>query len=393
MKKLNLLFYFFIVGAVMLGFSSCDDDDDGITDEGLDVDKTEVISRCVNNVIVSTYKNLADESVILYDACFTLKSSLTQDNIDAACAAWIAARKYWEQSEAFLYGAASDYNIDPHIDSWPLDKSQLDLALNNETLISNMDEEGCNFDGFSTLGYGLLGFHAVEYMLFRDGAPRDVDGGTDSDGNTYEALSQTELIYCAAVAEDLRNQCIRLEASWAGIDNIGPVKQTILTDAELEPSMDYGEAMETAGESGNVLYKTQIAAYVQILQGAADISDEVGNTKITDPVSSGDVLDVESWYSWNSIDDFANNMRSVQYVYLGNTSSTAVDASVSAYVKSLDETLDNAIQTAIATAIIEIESMPAPFRNYLTESASSSAKAACNAVMDKLEEAITLIQE
>lgn len=392
MKNSNLHFYFFIVGAILFGLSSCEEDET-LTDDGLDSDKTEVISQCVNSVIVSTYSQLADESINLYKACAAIKSSLTQDNIDAACSAWTAARKYWEQSEAFLYGAASDYNIDPHIDSWPLDKSQLDLALNNETLISNMDEDGCNFDGFSTLGYGLLGFHAVEYMLFRDGGARDVAGGTDSDGNTYDALSETELIYCAAVAEDLRNQCIRLEASWAGIENITSAKQSILEDAELEPSMDYGEAMETAGESGNVLYKTQIAAYVQILQGASDISDEVGNTKITDPVSSGDVLDVESWYSWNSIDDFADNMRSVQYAYFGSTAGSAVDASVSAYVKSLDATLDSEIQTAIATAITEIESMPAPFRNNLTESASSTAKAACNTVMDKLEEAITLIQE
>ena len=393
MKKLNLLFYFFIAGAMTLGFTSCDDDDDDITGDGLDSKKTEVITQCVNNVIVTTYSNLADASIDLYNACATLKSNLTQDNIDAAATAWTTARKYWEQSEAFLYGAASDYNIDPHIDSWPLDQSQLDLALANETLIGNMETDGCNFDGFSTLGYGLLGFHAVEYMIFRDGDARNVDGGTDFDGEKYAALSSEELIYCAAVAEDLRNQCIRLEASWAGIDNITSAKQTILEDAELEPSMDYGKAMETAGESGNVLYKTQIAAYVQILQGASDISDEVGNTKITDPVNSGDVLDVESWYSWNSIDDFADNMRSVQYAYLGNTSSTAIDASVSTYVKSLDKTLDSEIQTAIATAISEIEAMPAPFRNNLTESASASAKAACNTVMDKLEEAITLIQE
>nr|WP_320021188.1 imelysin family protein [uncultured Draconibacterium sp.] len=393
MKKLNLLFYFFIAGAMTLGFTSCNDDDDDITGDGLDSKKTEVITQCVNNVIVTTYSNLADASVDLYNACATLKSNLTQDNIDAAATAWTTARKYWEQSEAFLYGAASDYNIDPHIDSWPLDQSQLDLALANETLIGNMETDGCNFDGFSTLGYGLLGFHAVEYMIFRDGDARNVDGGTDSDDKKYAALSSEELIYCAAVAEDLRNQCIRLEASWAGIDNITSAKQTILEDAELEPSMDYGKAMETAGESGNVLYKTQIAAYVQILQGASDISDEVGNTKITDPVNSGDVLDVESWYSWNSIDDFADNMRSVQYAYLGNTSSTAIDASVSTYVKSLNKTLDSEIQTAIATAISKIEAMPAPFRNNLTESASASAKAACNTVMDKLEEAITLIQE
>ena len=392
MKKNNFFFFALIAFTTCIQLISCDDDDNDVT-TGLDAEKTEVITQCVNSVIISTYNTLANKSITLYDACATLRDNLTQDNINTACTLWIDARQYWEQSEAFLYGAASDYNIDPHIDSWPLDKSQLDLALKNSTLIGNMDEYGSNFDGFSTLGYGLLGFHAVEYMLFRDGGARQVDGGTDSDGNAYNALSEEELIYCKAVAEDLRNQCIRLEASWAGIDHVTEEKQTILTETELEPAMDYGEAMITAGETGNVLYKTQIAAYVQILQGASDIADEVGNTKITDPVSSGDVLDVESWYSWNSIDDFANNIRSIQHAYLGNLSDAANDHSVSTYIKSLDESLDTEIKTATSNAISEIEDMPSPFRNNLTESATADAKSACNTLMDKLEEAITLIQE
>ncbi|MDR1525733.1 MAG: peptidase M75 [Tannerella sp.] len=384
-----------IVTAVILGLSmsSCNDDDDPVTEDTLDPQKTKTVEQYVNEVVIATYKSLADESIDLYETCAGLKENPTQGNIEAVCNEWIAARKYWEQTEAFLFGAAADYYIDPHIDSWPLDRAQLDQTLKNTTLINNMKENGCNFDGFATLGYGLLGFHAVEYMVFRDGGARKQGGGVDKDGVSYGALSETELVYCAAVAEDLRNQCIRLEASWAGIENVSAEKQAILEDAELEPTLNYGEIMIAAGEPGNKIYKTQIAAYVQILQGAADIADEVGNTKITDPVSSGNVLDVESWYSWNSIDDFADNIRSIQHAYYGNNGNTVHASSVSAYVKSLNTTLDSEIQAAIATAIAEIEAMPAPFRDNLTEAASGKAKNACNALLDKLDEAIELIQE
>ncbi|MDR2680143.1 MAG: peptidase M75 [Tannerella sp.] len=383
------------VTAVALGLSmsSCGDDDDPVTEDTLDPQKTKTIEQYVNGVVIATYKSLADESIDLYEACVRLKDDPGQGNIEAVCNEWIAARKYWEQSEAFLYGAAADYSIDPHIDSWPLDKAQLDQTLRNTTLINNMKENGCNFDGFATLGYGLLGFHAVEYMVFRDGGARKYAGGVDKDGVSYGALSETELVYCAAVAEDLRNQCIRLEASWAGVENISDEKLSILEDAELEPTLNYGEIIIAAGEAGNKIYKTQIAAYVQILQGAADIADEVGNTKITDPVSSGNVLDVESWYSWNSIADFADNIRSVQHAYYGNNGTAANASSVSAYIKSLNPTLDSEIQAAITTAIAEIEAMPAPFRDNLTEAASGKAKDACNALLDKLDEAIELIQE
>ena len=375
---------------LFLGVSSCDDDDN--SDLELDATKTATIKQYVDNVLVTTYKLLADASMDLYDACEALKENPTQANIDKVCDEWITARKYWEESEAFLFGPASDYSIDPHIDSWPLDKAQLDLQLRNTVLMENMKEHGCNFDGFGTLGYGLLGFHAVEYMVFRDGAPRMEAGGTDNDGVVYGTLSNNELAYCAAVAEDLRNQCIRLEASWAGIESVSSEKQEILEDAELEPSMNYGDIMISAGEPGNRIYKTQLSAYVQILQGASDIADEVGNTKITDPVNSGNVLDVESWYSWNSIDDFADNIRSIRYAYFGNRSTTSHNLSVSTYIKSLDATLDSEIIAAITKAITEIEAMPAPFRNNLTEAATAKAKAACNALLGKLDEAIEMIQ-
>ncbi len=396
MKKMknNRRQFFPLAGALILaiGITACEKDDPNDI-EDLDTQKTETITQYVDEVVVATYKSLADEAIGLYDACKTLLENPTQANVNATCTKWTAARKYWELSESFLFGAAADYNIDPHIDSWPLDKAQLDLTLKNNILIENMEENGCNFDGFSTLGYGLLGFHAVEYMIFRDGEARNIVGGTDIDGVIYGPLSETELVYCAAVAEDLRNQCIRLEASWSGIENVTEAKQTILEDTELEPSLNYGEAIINAGQPGNVLYKSQIAAYVQILQGAADITDEVGNVKITDPVSSGNVLDVESWYSWNSLDDFADNIRGVQNAYLGGLTGTVNTLSVSSYVKSIDLTLDSDIKAAITKVINEIEDMPSPFRNNLTTAASASAVSACNDLLTRLEEAIELIQQ
>lgn len=385
---------------VMLGtsFTACSEDDEpeGIGNNG--ADNTEVvaankaiITSYVNNVVVKTYSNLADASISLHEACVALKNNPSQAGVQAACDLWIEARKYWELSEAFLYGAAADYAIDPHIDSWPLDKAQLDLTLKNSTLIDNMREHGCNFDGFGTLGSGLLGFHAVEYMLFRDGGARNIEGGIDKDGVAFAALSETELVYCAAVAEDLRNQCIRLEAAWAGVEGVTEEKQNILAETELEPSLNYGAMMISAGKQGNYKYRTQISALTEILEGAATIADEVGNTKITDPVASGNVLDVESWYSWNSIADFADNIRSVKAAYYGHTGEEVLEASVSTYLAKLNPTLDAEIKAAIDDAIREIEAMPAPFRDHLTEAESAKAKAACNVLFAKLEEAIEAI--
>ena len=362
---------------ITCGFAACSDDKDDPDPNQLDNRKTAIITQYVNGVVIPTYRSLADEAVELATLCEELRQNPSQSKVDECCESWISARKYWELSEAFLFGAAADYNIDPHIDSWPLQKSQLDNILANDALIDALDEDGAGADAFATLGYGLLGFHAVEYVLFRDGAPRKVS-----------EISEAELIYNAAVAQDLANQTIRLEASWAGVANISSAKQNRLEEFELEPSFNYGENMITAGMTGNTLYKTQLAAMEQILTGASDISDEVGNTKITDPVNSGNVLDVESWYSWNSIADFTDNIRSVRNAYYGSLDGSVGNNSMAAYVNKVNSSLDSNVRKAIDNAINEISSMPAPFRNHLTKAETQKAVDACNTLLDALDAAI-----
>ena len=365
-----------LVGMTM-SFAACGDDNDGPDVNQLDSKKTAIISQYVNGVVIPTYRSLADEANDLAALCEELRNNPTQSKLNECCESWISARKYWELSEAFLFGAAADYNIDPHIDSWPLQKSQLDNILANNAIIEALDEDGAGADAFATLGYGLLGFHAVEYVLFRDGVPRNVN-----------EISEAELIYNAAVAQDLANQTVRLEASWAGMNNISSIKQKQLEEFELEPSFNYGENMTDAGMTGNTLYKTQLAAMEQILTGASDISDEVGNTKITDPVNSGNVLDVESWYSWNSIADFTDNIRSVRNAYYGSLDGSVNNNSMAAYMNKQNATLDRNVREAIDNALNEVSSMPAPFRNHLTKAETQKAVDACNNLLDALDDAI-----
>lgn len=366
-----------ILAGMTLGFAACSDSNDDPDPNQLDSKKTAIITQYVNGVVVPTYKSLADEANELAALCQQLRENPTQGKVQECCDKWISARKYWELSEAFLFGAAADYNIDPHIDSWPLQKSQLDNILNNSSLIAALDEDGAGADAFATLGYGLLGFHAVEYVLFRDGAARNVGD-----------ITERELIYNAAVAQDLANQTVRLEASWAGMNNISSAKRAILEEYELEPSFNYGENMIDAGKAGNSLYKTQLAAMEQILTGASDISDEVGNTKITDPVNSGNVLDVESWYSWNSIADFTDNIRSVRNAYYGSLDGTVNSNSLAAYMNKVNASLDSNVRSAIDNAIKEVSGMPAPFRNHLSKTETQKAVDACNQLLDALDAAI-----
>lgn len=371
------------VAVIAAGFASCSSDNSEPEDENQKETMLKAaLDPYVNNTIIPTYKGMADNAILMSDACDKMKEAFDKGNLTAEMVTeagkyWNLSRAYWEKSEAFLYGAAADYNVDPHIDSWPLDKNAMDVLLN--------DIRSGREWSIDNLGYGLLGFHAVEYMLFELN-----EDGTQSRSHNLNYTSE-ELVYLCAVAEDLRNQCVLLEASWAGRDNVTTEKKQILEDAELDgKSDDYGAMMLAAGS--NQRYKTAQAAAEAIIQGCIDIADEVGNTKIGRPAlgsSEEDKNYIESPYSLNSIVDFYDNIESVKNAYEG---SNASDASVSDYIKSVNPTLDAEVKAKIAAAQAAIKAIPEPFaQNAKSEVAENAVKVvgtdlvkALNKVMEQL---------
>ncbi len=384
MKLKNTL----LLSAVALVLASCSDNDDPTPPNTLS-EKEKALQAAtvayVDNTVLPTYAAMADAAIEMRDLCHTMQDNfeagtLTKADIEAAGVAWKRARKNWELSEAFLFGPAANHNIDPHIDSWPLDKAAMENLLvqirrgNQWTLENNG-------------GYGLIGFHAVEFMLFE----------LSDDENTALVHSTDytaeELEYLVAVADDLCAQCVCLEACWAGTDNISEAKREILDDAELDYDENYGAEMKNAGQAGS-RFKTYQEAAEEIIQGCIDIADEVGNTKIGRPHLGSSLEDknyIESPYSLNSIEDFADNIRSVRNAYLGSKKN---DASVSDYIRAKNPEADAAVREAIEKAIAAIELIPEPFAKNAASTLSEEAmKAAGTTLVSALEEAMTVITE
>jgi uncharacterized iron-regulated protein len=362
-------------------FTFCNDDNTGTNpDEAKEQTLSAVVAQYVNYTVVATYKSLADESIELYGALVALKQNKTNANVQTATEKWIKARDYWELSEAFLYGAANDFGIDPHIDTWPLAKDELVSELKNNDHIEKMASEDSDGWVSNFLGYGLLGFHGIEYILFENGKPKDAAKITDK-----------ELIYAVAVGGDLRNQCFRLEASWAGLDNVTAEKRKKIEDLEMSVTINrgkysYGQDMLNAGKAGST--KTSfVDACETIIEGCISIADEVGAMKIGMPHTGEDVNYIESPYSYNSKVDFIGNIRSIQNAYLGGADASKRGASLSDFIKTVDSTLDTQIKEAINNAIAKIEAIPYPFAKNFTSVQAGKAMEACNDLADILGEA------
>ena len=419
MKKFFRYSAILLIGAVATSvLSSCSDDDNTVSNGLSDGDKLlqEVLSTNVDNTINPTYKALADSTQMLYEQLGTIRKAsttngVTQNMVNKACELFIGARANYEKSEAFLMGAAADFSIDPHIDSWPLDLTALyNLLVKSPSLVKALDsDDGANIAN-SNLGQSLLGFHGIEFILFRDGNPRSAlelnANGRDSynkNGLNFSSCSgEYEMIYAYAVCGDLRNSVYRLETSWnenAPKDHINKMKD-LEWSYTLTSGNSYGYNMRNAGAAGSTYssVKNAMSAILVGDGGAVGISDEVGNVKIYNPTMGKDVSYIESPYSWNSITDFTHNIQSIESVWkggiLGNRNSSA---SLEAYFKKYSPEINTKVENAITNASTKIQAIDHPFVNYVNSNTdnwnkSKAATAACKDLSDALTEANSFIQ-
>lgn len=370
---LKLSFTAFAAVALACGMTACEDDPE-IDDSTKEEEYKAITQQYVDKTVLTTYKNLSDASIDLYSSIVALKKDQTKANIDNAARNWIKARDYWEKSEAFLFGPVDQLGIDPHIDTWPMAVNAFNNLMANETLVRSYDGEDGDIKVSSTENEdGLLGFHSIEYILFRNGKVRNAS-----------ELTELELIYAVAVAGDLRNQCCLIEVGWLGETSISKEKLDFAKRAfnyeqlGKEAAPEYAKLMK---ETPNATYKTALGACTAILDGCITIADEVGSMKIGKPHTGEDESYIESPFSYNSQVDFAGNIISIENAYMGGDNANERGKSVSGYIKEKDAALDAQIKDKIKDAITKIYAIDQFEINY----ASNETKLAMQACLDLME--------
>ncbi|MBQ8957224.1 MAG: peptidase M75 [Bacteroidales bacterium] len=367
-----------------VSFSACNKNPQNGGEEAKKETKDAIIKQYLDHTLYPTYTNLAAKTDNLVDDLESLKANMTQDNLDKTCASFLDARHWWEMSEAFLFGAASDFGIDPHIDSWPLDETEFNRLMNNPEMLEDLEGEDGAVVARERLGNALLGFHGLEYVLFREGQARPVS-----------EINNDMMIYAVAVAGDLRNSCFQLEVSWNA--NAPQAHKDLMEELEFNTSLangnTYGENMTLAGEAGST-YATRTQALQAILDGCIDISDEVGTSKIGKCHTGEDVTYVESPYSQKSIKDFTDNITSIQNAYMGGIEGQRDgDLSVHNFVKDINAELDTKVVNAINNAIEKIQNMKAPFVLFYMDASAGEAMEACQQLSNILDEAKDALNE
>lgn len=326
-------------------FAACNKDDDSDTKD-IDQLKTEILNDAATTVITSSYEDMFAKATSLSNAVNTLVATTTDANLGTARQAWKDMRTTWEQTEAWLFGPVDFDDIDPRIDTWPVDFNALDAQLTSgnsftESYIDDLPED-------------LKGFHPIEYLLW------------GQNGNkTSASFTAREKKYLTALTANLKKLSESVKNSW---------------------SNGYANTFKTAGVSGNSDYPTQQSAFVDLVDGMAGICDEVANAKMKDPFEATDPNLEESPFAKNSITDFTNNIQGILKIYQGKFTNDG--KGVEDLVRNYNLSLDNEIKTKHTAAITALQAITVPFGQAITTQATQVQNA-----MNKINDLATTLDE
>ena len=332
--------------------SSCDGDKPKNPEKQYDTSL--VIANTIDIVTVRSFADLTAEVTALDKACMELQKSPTQANLDKARELWKVARKTWEQTEAFGFGPVGELDqdneasegednypldIDPNMDTWPVD-----VSLMNQTIASNEPITKATIEKHNE----TRGFHLLEYILW----------GPQKNPFTIETLQGNPrlLEYLVAGSNDMKSVCDKLTTKWPA----------------------FAKMIKAAGK-GSKAYPTTKAAIEEMVTGMQDIVDEVGKEKIEFPLNGGgptgsvDGGDIskdgkphfekeESPFSNNSLQDFQDNLQSVYNLYTcsykGQSGASISDLIVNVFKKP---ELDKRFKDQINKAQTALKGLPGTF--------------------------------
>jgi len=352
MKKNQLV----MLVAMILLATACKKDPE-TTEELITADQTQTVLRDFSNIVVrSVYSDLAANTEALEMSVATFVQSNSESDLITCKQNWRSAREAWEKSEAFLFGPVATENIDPRIDTWPVNFIDLEGELSGTQEFTASYVNG--------LQDALKGFHPIEYLLFGE------------DGNkTASEFTSREKEYLVALTNNLKQLTGDLSHSW-----------------DAANSNNYAQQVMNAG-NGSEVYQSQLAAFEEIVNAMIGIADEVAAGKISEPFLAQDPKLEESPFANNSITDFTNNIRGIEAVYLARY--TADGKGLEDFVRTHHLQLDSNIKLKLGAAIAALQNITVPFGDAITQQPVQvqSAIDAINELKDVLEmELLPLVQ-
>lgn len=327
-------------------------------------------------VLDANYNDAIAGAEALHDAIDAFVAAPSQATLDAAKAAWIAARPAYQQSEfaRFYNGPIDDPDTGPEgrINAWPLDENYIDYVdgvptsgiINDPVRFPVVDEDTLaaanEAGGEANIA---TGYHAIEFLLWGQDQSTTGPGNrpftdyvTDGSGTADHQDRRGE--YLRAVAHLLVDDLQAVADQWA------PGDATNYRAAFL--ALDTDEALG------------------RILTGLGSLSaGELGGERLSVAFETRDQEDEHSCFSDNTRDDLANDGAGIQNAYLGrygNLDGPGIDE----LVRQADPALEATLQAQLAASVAALRAIPQPLDQALQGADESPGRVAIQAAITDL---------
>ncbi len=298
--------------------------------------RRQTVRALAEQVVQPALDEAAARAAELTAAIRALAGAPAGSTLDAAQAAWRAARAPWKECEAFAFGPAMDDRLAVAIDQFPVEPAKLEAEIAGTAALTA--------DYVETIGADRKGFHAIEHLAFGAGDDAAVLASLTTDAS---AARRRELL--VALAENLERKLRELQRAWAP-DGGG-----------------YAEIVATPG-SANAAYPTIKSVIDTFVNESVFLAELVADTRIGKPLglptggTPQPALE-ESGPSDHSLADMAACLRGIRAIYTGARDGAGADAGgIGALVAAQSPATDREVRELLARALAAIDAVPRPFR-------------------------------
>ena len=331
------------------------------------------VARDYAALVYANYEDVLESALQLQASVDALTQQPTQAALDDARKAWLAAREWYGQTEAYRFysGPIDDENgPEGRINAWPIDESYIDYVKGRSTsglintrrvLITKSSIAQYNARGGEE--NIAAGWHAIEFLLWGQDLSLDAPGNRPIadylDGKTANA--DRRRTYLSTVTELLVDDLRFLVGAWT------------------PGARNYRERFERGG----------LDSVRKIIVGIASMSrGELAGERMEVALNNQDQEDEHSCFSDNTHRDIVTNALGVENVWLGRyrrlDGSTLQGASLRDLVATKNAGLAERTTKDIAASVAAAQRIKAPFDREIIDSGDTAGRQRVRATIDSL---------
>jgi putative iron-regulated protein len=341
--------------ATLFVFMSSGCSTDGPEELGpLSADEVAPVAEQYAAIVAANYTDARTSAVQLRDAIASLVATPSEAQLDDARTAWLEAREFYGQTEAFRFYDgpidAPETGPEGQLNAWPMDEAYVDYVegmpdagiindpasypVIDAALLVELNEQG----GETNIA---AGYHAIEFLLWGQDLSADGPGArpwTDYETGADGTASNQDRrgAYLLAAAQLLVADLDALVVAW-------------------DPAQGNNYQAALLAEAPDEIVRRMLLG-IGSLSGA-----ELAGERMDVALDTQDQEDEHSCFSDNTHRDIVVDVLGIQNVYLGRYANTGAGPSLYDLVASRDQALADRLADEIQASLDAAEAIPAPF--------------------------------